>query len=89
VSVPYFNCKKYSYCGHVYQGRFSSKIIEGDVYMMQCLNYIHNNPVKAKLVSSPDKYCWSSYHLYYDQKNPNIDEILTLDKYGDTLVVTS
>ncbi|MDZ7798275.1 MAG: hypothetical protein U5L76_01505 [Patescibacteria group bacterium] len=31
----------------------------------QKLNYIHNNPVKAKIVKKPEDYKWSSYRNYY------------------------
>jgi putative transposase len=29
-----------------------------------CLRYIDQNPVRAKIVTSPDTYPWSSYRLY-------------------------
>ena len=30
--------------------------------------YIHLNPIKAKLVKSPEDYRWSSYRAYFSQK---------------------
>ncbi len=32
--------KKYSYCDHVWQGRFKSNVIEDDNYILECLEYI-------------------------------------------------
>jgi len=29
------------------------------------LNYMHANPVKRRLVSSPDQWPWSSFRFYY------------------------
>ncbi|MCR3956994.1 MAG: transposase [Gudongella sp.] len=50
--------------GHVFQDRFRSEPVEDDTYFMQVVRYIHNNPVKAGLVSSPGSYQWSSYNEY-------------------------
>jgi REP element-mobilizing transposase RayT len=56
--------RKYSYSGHVWQGRFRSNVIENEKYALKCINYIHNNPVRAGLVKKPGDYFWSSYHFY-------------------------
>ena len=56
--------KKYGYAGYVWQGRFRSNIIEGDRYIIECIEYIHNNPVRAKIVGRIEDYPWSSFHLY-------------------------
>jgi len=56
---------KYDYVGYVWQGRFRSQIIDGDAYILECLNYIHNNPVRANMVQEAKDYLWSSYHFYY------------------------
>lgn len=56
----YFN-DKYSGVGHLWQGRFKNKIIAKDRYLVDCINYIELNPVRAKIASVPREYCWSSY----------------------------
>ena len=50
--------------GHVFQDRYKSEDIEDDKYLMQVIRYVHINPVKAKLVKSPEEYQWSSYNEY-------------------------
>lgn len=50
--------------GHVFQDRYKSEAIEDDKYLLQVIRYIHNNPVKAKLIKSPEQYQWSSYNEY-------------------------
>ena len=50
--------------GHVFQDRFKSEPVEDDTYLVQVVRYIHNNPVKAGIVSSPGEYQWSSYIEY-------------------------
>ena len=37
-------------CGHVFQGRFYSSCIETEAYLISCIRYIHNNPVRAYIV---------------------------------------
>ena len=53
--------KKYNKPGHLWQGRFKSKIVMKDNYFLECVYYVEMNPVRARLVSSPAEYLWSSY----------------------------
>lgn len=69
---------KYGYVGYVWQGRFKSKVIEGDNYILECLNYIHNNPLRANMVSNLKQYKWSSYHKYNESSNP-LEGIIDID----------
>jgi putative transposase len=50
--------------GPLFQGRYQSILIEDDEYLLDCVKYIHLNPVKAHLVSSPEKWKHSSYLNY-------------------------
>lgn len=61
---------KYDRVGHVFQGRYRSEVINMDDHLLRVMRYIHNNPVKAKMVSNASKYFWSSYKCYigYDDK---------------------
>lgn len=70
--------RKYKYTGYVWQGRFKSNIIEDDDYIIECLNYIHNNPVRAGLVNNAREYIWGSYHFYNDGTNP-LKEFIQID----------
>ena len=56
----YFN-DKYEKVGHLWQGRFKSRVIVKDKYLIDCINYVELNPVRAELVESPHEYMWSSY----------------------------
>lgn len=56
----YFNFK-YQKVGHLWQDRFKSRIIEKNEYLLECMKYIEENPLRASLVKSIDKYNWSSY----------------------------
>jgi hypothetical protein len=50
--------------GHVFQDRYKSEAIIDDKYLLQVIRYIHNNPIKAKMVKSLGDYHWSSYNEY-------------------------
>jgi putative transposase len=56
----WFN-KKYGKVGHLWQGRFKSMAIQKDRYLIDCVNYIEYNPLRADLVKSPLDYIWSSW----------------------------
>ena len=47
--------------GHLYQGRFGSKLVEDDGYLLELARYLPLNPVRAGLCSSPEDWPWSSY----------------------------
>jgi putative transposase len=56
--------KKFTYVGHLWQGRFKSKLIDDDEYFIQCGKYIELNPVRANMVNMPEDYPYSSYRYY-------------------------
>jgi putative transposase len=78
-----YSCKfrhKYEYTGYVWQGRFNSPVIDSDEYIIACLEYIHNNPVRAGIVKNAGEYKWSSYHFYERGINP-LAALIELDKF--------
>ena len=60
--------KWYNYCndrcGVVFRNRYRTEPIYNEKYLLNCMNYIHNNPVKAKIVNKPENYKFSSYNDY-------------------------
>ncbi|MFH1458108.1 MAG: transposase [Candidatus Omnitrophota bacterium] len=71
---------KYKYTGYVWQGRFKSNVIDSGEYILHCLEYIHNNPVRAKMVNHPEEYRWSSYRFYQEGIN-SLQEFILIDKF--------
>lgn len=59
----YFN-NKYKRVGHLFQDRYKSQVVGDDNYLLELSKYIHNNPVKAKIVKNALKYEWSSFKQY-------------------------
>lgn len=47
--------------GHVFQGRYKSILVDKDSYVQELCRYIVLNPVRAKLVQSPEQWSWSSF----------------------------
>lgn len=75
-------------CGHlkreqkykVWQNGYHAELLETNWFIKQKLNYIHNNPVKDKIVSLAEDYYFSSARNYADLDN-DLDVIL-LDFFG-------
>jgi REP element-mobilizing transposase RayT len=73
--TKWFN-KRHSRVGHVFQGRFHSRLIEKESYLLVASRYVHRNPVRAKLARAPGDYPWSSYWAY---AIPNADPLKLVD----------
>lgn len=56
--AQYIN-KKQGMCGHLWQGRFYSCILD-EKHLFAAVRYVENNPVRAGLVKEPEDYPWSS-----------------------------
>lgn len=48
-------------CGHVWQGRYKSFIVQEDKHLLTALRYVEGNPVRAQLVLSARDWSWSSH----------------------------
>ena len=60
-SYRFYYKKAYKYTGYLYQGRYKSKIIEKNEYLLECARYIETNPLRAGVVERLRDYKWSSY----------------------------
>jgi REP-associated tyrosine transposase len=56
----YFN-RRSGRCGHVFQARFRSILVEQDSYLLSVCRYVVLNPVRARLCREPAGWMWSSY----------------------------
>jgi putative transposase len=68
----FFN-RKYREVGHLFQGRYKAILCDRDAYLLSLLQYIHNNPVRAKIAGTAASYRWSSHRLGRSgraQRNP-------------------
>ncbi|OHB66193.1 MAG: hypothetical protein A2V70_12670 [Planctomycetes bacterium RBG_13_63_9] len=60
----YFN-RRHRRVGHLFQGRFKAQLVEQESYLVEVSRYIHLNPVRAKLVDSPQRWPLSSFPGYH------------------------
>ena len=67
TSYVWWYNRKYQRTGHVFQGRYGSECVEDDEYLLTVIRYIHQNPVKAGMISEPEDYRWSSIQAYYSE----------------------
>jgi len=65
--TTYFNIR-HDRSGHLFQGRYKSILVDADEYAKELSRYIHLNPVRAKMVKTPEEYQWSSCVYYTDKK---------------------
>src|SRR5450432_285351 len=61
--------RKHKLFGHVFSGRYKSLLVDGSGtgYLRTVCDYVHLNPVRAKLLRREQKlgsYAWSSYRDY-------------------------
>jgi len=63
-SYVYWYNMKYDRCGHLFQERFHSEKVEDPKYFLTVLRYIHQNPLKAGLISNVWEEYWSSIFEY-------------------------
>ena len=72
----YYNKKLNNRVGHVFRNRFKSEAILNESHLINCIKYIHNNPVKANMVNAPKQYLYSSYRDYFYKKGVALNEKL-------------
>lgn len=53
--------RRHEQVGHVFQGRFTAILVEKDAHLLELCRYVVLNPVRAKIVSHPRLWVWSSY----------------------------
>lgn len=58
--------------GHVFESRYKSEVVESDESLLNVIRYVHNNPVKAKMVEEPDLWQWSSYSTYLNRPQNSV-----------------
>ncbi len=89
ITVGYvgWHNKKYDRTGHLFQNRYLSEPVNNEEYLLTVLRYIHQNPVKARIVSDVRDYSWISfgdYYLTYNGQKTIINGTLMVENYFKT-----
>ena len=73
MGEPVFFNLRHGRSGHLTQGRYGAKLVEGDEYLLNLSRYLHQNPVCVRSirklavkdrVALLRRYAWSSYRSY-------------------------
>ncbi|MHB1379964.1 MAG: transposase [Desulfurivibrionaceae bacterium] len=72
--------------GHLFQGRYKAVLVDKDSYLLELVRYIHLNPMRAGMSTSPDEYRWSG-HLAYLGKEflPWLTTDWVLSQFGQSV----
>ena len=60
--------------GHLWQGRFASYVLDAR-YLLACVRYVENNPVRAKLTDRAEKWRWSSAAAHISGKDDQLSAV--------------
>lgn len=83
--AQHFN-RKYKRRGYLYQGRYKAVLVQSGTYLRRLVRYVHLNPVRARIVQSPEEYWWSSHLAYIGNVDYTwLNRKLVLDTFGGEL----
>lgn len=76
--------RRHSMQGHLFQGRFTAKIVQEDGYLLTVCRYVALNPVRAHMVAKPEDWPWSSYRATagFDERPSFLWPDLVLGQFG-------
>jgi REP element-mobilizing transposase RayT len=78
----YFN-KRYGKVGHLFQGRYKAILCDKDAYLLELVRYVHLNPIRAKVVTDPEGYPWTSHLSYLGEGRQGlVEEDFVLGQFG-------
>ena len=54
--------------GPIWEKGYWSEVVAGESFLLEKLQYIHANPIRAGLVTEPQEYAWSSAHHMWSER---------------------
>ncbi len=66
--VRYFN-RRHGRSGTLWEGRYRSTLLEPAAWVLPCLRYVEQNPVRAGLAPTAEAYAWSSHRHWVGLAN--------------------
>lgn len=73
--TQYIN-KKYKRTGRLWECRFHSGLVDKDEYLWAVTRYIERNPVRAKIVTDPCQYEWSSARINMNDRKDDFVKVI-------------
>ena len=71
--------------GYVFRNRYQVEPIYNDRYLINCIHYIHDNPIKAQICKTMEQYKYSSYYEYKFHKEKIIKK--SLERFKDVTLL--
>ena len=71
VYTQLFN-KRHNRTGHLFQGRYKAILIQKDSHLLEVCRYVVLNPIRARMVESPELWKWSSYLATAGRTTPHL-----------------
>lgn len=75
--------KKYHRHGALFERPFKRKLIKNENYLLNLIQYIHNNPVHHGFCENPIEYPWSSYLSCLSQKPTRLKREKVIELFED------
>ena len=73
----YYN-KKHDRTGYVFKNRYKSQVIMSLKHLYRCIDYIHENPIKAGICEDKSDYRFSSFSMLYNNSQENVRKNLEI-----------
>jgi len=76
--------RRHGSVGHVFQGRYKAILIQKESHLLEVCRYVVLNPVRAKVVKTPERWRWSSYRGMADleKSHPCLTTDWVLGQFG-------
>jgi REP element-mobilizing transposase RayT len=82
--VLWYNTK-YERVGTLFQDRFKSEPIENDSHLLSAVRYVHQNPLRAGIVSDIKDYRWSSFEDYHITERRLVNTSFVLEMFDNDI----
>ena len=91
TSYGLFFSKERKIAGHVFRDRYKSEAICNQEHLLNCIKYIHENPVKANIVENCSQYLYSSYNDFLNESEiyENLKKFCCIEKEEYLDVITN
>ena len=73
--------RRHGRVGHLFQGRYSARLVQTDEYLRAAVRYIVRNPVRAGLCREPHGWRWSGHRAALGLEPPWFLDTATLLAY--------
>ena len=85
TSFSQYHNRKYRKVGHLFQGRYKAILCQSDSYLAGLVRYIHLNPVRARIVATPEEYQYCGHRAYIGMDRSGlVDAEPVLRHFGST-----